>query len=621
MAYAGSSTFPGATTFPGITTPPGVVTEGLAEAHSAAQGVNPREALLVKFTPPTGFGGSVVRDCPADLTFDNTAPGGHGSMSCTVDWVEGQPPPDGLVIAATAQVIDGRTGAIVWHGQVVDPGYTKTSTGASHRVSALGFYTVLETSAAAVAYVDRDLGNWLSVNDYPGGTAQLVDDISLGQHPTDWVEPTTSVLEMVFPDGSKLDASTPSHMTMQYLPAKYASAEQDIVMVKGTVKSRGNGGGFLVDVRVRNKAGTTTQNVLHENYTDVELGLDFTRYQGNGTWSVTDARVAEIRFVYDSVDATAARDWWLRWGNMAVVFQKLGQNGSVAGAPSTYVRSFEIVNDVIGRLLRTKLDISAAIAQPTTLVEQATWFEGVTAAGIFDFLEDLNPANYWAVWEPQESPLPRFEYLPWAVHPRYIIPPESCTMHLAGGGEELFNRAVVSYQTSNGVPASVIVSGSIPELAAAGETRTMVVDLTGEGTLSRSSAASKGTDALATANITRSSGTATVFGPVFDVKTSRMVEPWEIRAGWPVVLGGGVLRADGGTAYSLTGARDGRSTFRLTECQYTVSSASMELTLDGGGRNLFNRVRKPIPKQRKLRRAIDRRPEPGLGNAISRKRA
>src|SRR5690242_1098880 len=118
MAYVGASTSPGATTFPGITIPPGVITEGLAEARSAPQGVNPRDALLVKFTPPSGKGGSIVRDCPSDLTFDNSAPGGHQSMSCTIDWPDGYPPPDGLAIAALAQIIDGRSGQIIWHGSV-----------------------------------------------------------------------------------------------------------------------------------------------------------------------------------------------------------------------------------------------------------------------------------------------------------------------------------------------------------------------------------------------------------------------------------------------------------------------------------------------------------------------
>jgi hypothetical protein len=599
MAYPGESTFPGATTFPGVTIPPGVVTEhDVGDLYAAPQGVPPRDALLVKLTPPGGRGGSVVRECPSDLVFDSTAPGGHGGMSCTIDWVDGQPPPDALAIAATAEVIDRRNGGTIWYGHVVDPGYTRTGTGAAHKISCLGFYTVLDTEARVLAYIDRDLGAWLNVNDYPAGTGQIVDDLSLGTHPQDWVDPTTSVIEQTYPQGSSLDASTPSHMTMQYLPSKYTSGP-DIVMLLASVQGRADAN-FRIHIRVRN-AANNANDVYVVDYDDLSPNaVDFYIAEGTGAWTTINARWAELRFEYSgSSDATASRDWWLRWGNLAVAFQRVDRNGDNAESRTPYLHVWQIVDDVIGRMLRTQLDISAAIAQPDVLVEQAAWWGGITARGVFDFIEDLYPQAYWAVWEPQADTKPRFEYLPWRTHPRYIIPPGSASIALAGGGDELFNRAVVAYQTSKGVPASVTVVGFVQELDAADVDRTMVLDVTGEGPLSKKAASARGLDALASQDILRSSGTATVFGPVYDVKSGRMIEPWEIRAGWPVVLGGGVLRADGGSAYSLTGSRDGRSTFRLTQVQYTVSSASAELTLDGGGRNLFNRVRRPIPRQRR----------------------
>jgi hypothetical protein len=611
VAWPGEETFPSEETFPGHLTEI-IVEAGLAEARSAPQGVSPRDALLVKFTPPNGIGEQVARDCPADLVFDNSAPGGHGSMSCTIDWPEGAPPPEALQVASVAQVIDKRNGSIVWYGQIVDPGYTKTGTGASHKVAALGFFTILDTEAASLAYVDRDLAAWSSLNDYPAGSTSIVDDRGLGQHSGDWVEPTTSLIEMVVPKGSSLDASTPSHMTMQYLPALYASAGQDIVAILGTVDSK-TPANFDVQVRVRSTNGTSDipLNVTYTSLAPPAANYDWFISSGTPAWSITQTRVAELRMEYSgSGDATASQDYWLRWANLAVVYQRVNRAGAAINSAGVYITAGQIVDDVIGRLLAAKLDISAAIAVPTQRVEQAAWWEGVTAAEVFEFLEDIAPENYWAVWEPQEDVQCRFEYKPWAGHPRYIIPADSCTMELAGGGDELANRAVVSYQTSNGVPASVVVTGVVRELSAAGVTRTMVVDLTGEGTLSRATAISKGEDALAEANIQRSSGSATVTGPVMDVKTGRMVEPWEIRAGCPVVLAGGVLRADGGSAFSKTGARDGRSTFRLTECQYSASSASMELTLDGGSRSLFNRLKRS-PAKRKKKPPVRKRLPPG----------
>ncbi len=586
MAWASSTTFPGATTFPGFFTPP--VGEGLVPSgRTAPLGLPPKGVLLVKFTPPTGKGMPVVRECPDDLQFGSTAPGGFESMSCTIDWPDNNtPPPDALVTAATAQVIDGRNGNVVWHGHIVDPGFTKAGTGASHRVSSLGYYTVLDTQVAALAYVDRDLGNWLDIHDYPAGGGQIVDNLSLGAHSGDWVEPTTSVIEQTYPDGSKLDASTPSHMTMQYLPGRYGP-NQDITMVLGSYDSPSSAD-FRIKIRVKNIDGTVLQTPLDDSYAGANI--DWYVFQGSGAWTSTTIRSAEMRF----------EDYWLRWGNMAVVFDRVDRNGATVGAPSTYVTCADLVEDVIGRLLRSQLDISEAIAMPTTLVESAAWFGGISAHGVFDFVEDLEPDLYWAVWGPEQFPEPRFEYVPWRVRPRYLIPPDSASITLAGGGDDLANHGLVAYQTSRGVPASLVVSGDVPELTAAGVDRTMLIDLTGEGPLSKTTATSKGLDALNTANIQRTSGTATVTGPVFDQKEGRMIEPWEIRAGWPVVLAGGVLRADAGYPFSTTGSRAWSSSFRLTQVQYSASSASAELTLDGGGRNVFNRVRRPVPRVRKL---------------------
>lgn len=595
MAYPGASTFPGVTTWPGVTTPPGALERDVPDLTAAAQWVNPLDTLILKISPPTGKGMPIVRACPADLVMDSQAPGGYGALTCTLDWPEGNPPPDGLVVAAVVEVVDGRHGGTVWYGDLVDPGYTRTGTGASHRISCLGRYTVLETSAAPLAYIDRDLDQWTYAADYAAGSTQVVDDLTLPNQPDDWVDPYPSTIQMDIPEGSKLDASSPTHMTLQYLPGKYG-ALPDIVRLQGTHDGSASAN-FRLKVRVVNAAGAYF-TVMDRSFTDTQH--DFRLTEGAGVWGTTNARVAQLRLEYDSAtDATASQDYFLRWGNLSVVFQRVNRAGTPITDPSVYVNVGEIVDDVIGRLLATQLDVAGSIAHPDTLVEQAAWFEGVTAAGVFAFLEDLAPDYYWAVWGPQLDTQPRFEYRSWRVHPRYVISPDVARIELAGGGDELANRALVSYRAAHDVPASVVVTGSVPELDAAGLTRTMIVDLTGEGTLSKTTAKAKGLDALVTANLIRTSGTATVYGPVLDLREGRMVEPWEIRAGWPVVLADGVLRADGGTPFSVTGSRDGRSTFRLTGASYSAANGTAELTLDGGGRSLFNRVRRPLPRLRK----------------------
>lgn len=596
MAYPGSTTYPGTTTWPGVPyVDPSPGPEGdIPEPRTGPIGQPPTEALLVVFTPPTGVGAPVVRECPADLQFGSTAPGGFEALTCTIDWPDGWPPPDGLATASIAQVVDRRNGEVIWHGHVVDPGYTRTGTGASHHIAAQGFSTVLDTQAGALAYVDRDLGSWLYAKDYPAGSAQMVDDLSLPQHPSDWVDQTTSVIQQDISKGSALDASTPTHATMQYLPAKYGATHQDIICILGTFDCT-NSADFRIKVRVVTQAGTV-DTVMDRAYTS--LSKDFRLFEGDGTWDITNARVAQLRWEYGGAsDAAASRDYFVRWGNLAVVFRRNNRAGDPVTDPSTSVKCSDLVDDVIGRMLADDLLISADIAAPDTLVEHAVWWEGITARGVFDFVARLEPDFYWAVWEPQViGGKARFEYVTWRTYPRYVIPPDSATINLVGGADDLADVALVSYQTSNGVPASTVVRASVPELTAAGVSRTLMVDLTGEGTLSAASAAAKGLHALRTANLQRSSGSATVFGPVLDMRTGRMVEPWEIRAGWNVVLGGGQLRADGGLAYSTTGSRDGRSTFRATAVTYSASSQTAEITLDGGRRSLFNRVRRPLPR-------------------------
>ncbi|GLY32139.1 hypothetical protein [Kineosporia sp. NBRC 101731] len=593
MAHVGTTTFPGPDTYPGF--PLGALGEGpVPEPIAAPAGLSPRRALLLLVIPPTGKGAPITQECPPDLQFGSTAPGGFEQLSATLDW-PADTPPVGLQTAATVQVVDRRTGDIHWHGHLVDPGFVKSGTGASRKIVAQGFQTVLDTQAGAVAYVDRDLGSWKLARDYKAGSAQLVDDVSLQQQPNDWVEPTQQVIEMDIPEGSKLQANTT--MTMTYRPPKYSQNHQDIVSILGSYNGT-NDAGYRVKVRVVTQAGTV-QTIMDREY--LPDTRHFRLQQGVGDWTQTGSRVGQIQWSHDGNDGvTSPRDYTLRWGNMAVVLSRVDRSGAHVVDPSTYVTTGDIVHDVAGRLLLGDLWISTSVlARPDTLVESAAWWDGITARGIMEFIEELEPDYYWAVWEPNISrPQPRFEYRSWRTFPRYLIPPGAATVQLAGGADDLCTHALVVYESMVGVPASLQVSGTAPELEAAGVVRTTVVDLTAEGPISPATAQRKGRDELARLNLQRASGTAMVKGRIMDMREGRMIEPWEMRAGWMVVIADGVLRADD-HPYSYTGARDGRSTFRLTGVTYFASSGAAELQLDGGGRTLFHRTRIPLPRLRR----------------------
>lgn len=601
MAHVGSSTFPSTETFPGFADTTGLGEGPVPEPIGAPSGLAPQEVLLVVITPPTGRGAAIIQPCPADLQFTSTAPGGYEAMNCTLDWPANDPPV-GLYTAATAQVVDRRTGECLWYGHVVDPGYTKTGTGASRRIACQGYQTVLDTQMGAVGYVDRDLSQWRLARDYKAGSAQIIDDVSLPQHPQDWVDPSISVIEMDIPEGSKLKASPPTTITMTYRPPKFSANHQDIVCVQGTFDGTTARADFRVRIRVATQAGTV-QTVMDRDYTSI--ANHFRMQQGAGSWTQTGSRVAQLHWYFDlnnNVDGTS-QDYFLRWGNMAVVMSRVNRAGQKVIDTGVDVTTGDIVHDVCGRMLLGDLFIDtapSAIAKPTTKVEQATFWDGATARQIMEWVGEQEPDYYWAVWEPtygiKGGDPARFEYRSWATQPRYIIPPGAARVEMAGGADDLATHALVTYQSMVDVPASVSVAGSAPELEAAGVTRFTHIDLTPEGPLTERTAQRKGLAALQAQNDQRTSGTAFVTSPVMDVRAGRMVEPWEIRAGWNVVIADGAFRADSGHPYHPLGGRDGRTTFRCTSAQYFVGSRGMELALDGGGRNLFRRTRIPLPR-------------------------
>jgi hypothetical protein len=604
MANVGSTTNPSTSTFPGFLTA-GPIEVPVPEQPAAPSGMPPQDVLIVVITPPTGRGAPIIQPCPSDLQFTNTAPGGFEAMNCTLDWPTNTPPV-GLLTAATAQVIDRRTAAILWHGHVVDPGYTRTGTGASRKIACQGFQTILDTNAASVGYVDRDQSQWHLARDYKAGSAQIVDDLSLPPHPQDWADPSESVIEMDIPEGSKLYSDPRTTMTMTYRPPKYSANHQDIIAIQGSFDGT-NDAAYRVHIRVATQAGTV-QTIMDRDYGGSPV--NFRLQLGSGTWTQTGSRVGQLQWVYDGAGMAlpAPRDYYLRWGNLAVVLARVDRNGTDVVDPGVDVTTGDIVHDICGRMLRDDLLISSApsaIERPDTLVEQATFWDGATARQLFEWVAEQEPDYYWAVWEPIYGfpgvDRPRFEYRSWLAAPRYIIPPGAARVELAGGADDLASHALVSYQAMNDVLATLVVAGDAPELDAAGIKRMTLVDLTPEGPISAKSAQSKGLSQLRQQNDQRTSGTALVTGPVMDLRTGRMVEPWEIRAGWTVVIADGALRADGGHPYSLTGARDGRTSFRCTSAQYFVGSRGMELALDGGGRNLFRRTRIPLPRAKKRR--------------------
>jgi hypothetical protein len=202
---------------------------------------------------------------------------------------------------------------------------------------------------------------------------------------------------------------------------------------------------------------------------------------------------------------------------------------------------------------------------------------------------------WWQVLERGTSGLPRFQVGRWNGPARYVIAPGDADVDLSGGADDIANRALVRYvgTTFGSTKTTWIaeVRANVRGLAEAGVVRTMMVDLTGEGLMSTTDARLRGVAALRESALSRTSGRVVVKRPIYDRIDGRMVEPWEIKPGSPVVVCDAPLSFGRSTSLTESVGADGVSVFRCRGVAYDTSSNSATLTLDGGARSVIGRFK------------------------------
>lgn len=347
----------------------------------------------------------------------------------------------------------------------------------------------------------------------------------------------------------------------------------------------------------------------------------------NGTF-VIDTTPSTTTFTYNVAAANSASaadtgtativgyqrisDGYVRFANIAVIFYLVDKLGNRLTSTQSVqgVHAGGIMHDMIGRMLVGKVEAGATVFYPTSpAVDQAAWWGGATAREIADFVQDIQPDYWWAVWEPGPSGKPRFEYRPWVTSGngiasngfRYYLTPRVADLRFTGGLDDVFNRALVVYSRADGVPGSVVVSGTVADLTNLGQTRTTIIDISDRGPMTGGTASAIGVQELAKVNLERSSGSAVVSGPVLDRITGRTVYPWELLPGWLARTSQPADRTFSVPSYQV---QDGVCQFRVTQVVFDASSGTAELTLDGGARSLFRRRKSPAaPKARGPRRS------------------
>lgn len=324
---------------------------------------------------------------------------------------------------------------------------------------------------------------------------------------------------------------------------------------------------------------------------------------GDGAWDVLQP-VAENLFLAwtrtGGSELVAAADTTLWWANLVVIHRRYAWDGTlVDAATSPSLDTEQVVKDLVGRGLGTVVEFDPTRVEPgvpwSTLIPQATWWNSASAREILDFCTVKSPRMWWAVLEPGPTGRPRLDVGRWDGPIRYVFPAGSVQLELSGGGVDVANRCLVRYiGTTFGQSKTTWVSevrAHIPLLDDAGLTRTMTLDLTSEGLLPTQDAQARGIAALRLASLVKTAGKVTIREPIYDRVQGRMVQPWEVRPGSPVISCDAPLDYSRSTSLADSVAEDGVAVFRGTSVAYDASRNEATLGLDGGARSLIGRLK------------------------------
>lgn len=516
-----------------------------------------------------------------DLQFRWSVPGGFGG--CTIDLARPlYMQPTELDYYAELTVYDARNAAAAYTGRVEDLGRSAGPDGAVWQVAAVGPSAHTQDDTRPIIYNDRRLDAWIkatgvtleaqtaqtTIGEDPGGTGN--DAIVLTMQsglPVTGNEGSTAEYRALVDSSQKL-------AIMGYIhDSKFASA---IWKVRGF---------------------SSISTVWRDN--NMSNVLSATDYGFIGTdWVAGEARPF-LKIVWTG-GASTTSETWTSFMDVIIVATRYLKDGSeklsgyASATDAVGILASEVVADLLGRVLPQFDGDTADITATTYRIDQLAYPDGVTARQVLDDMMDIEADYYWAAWEKTSAGLNRFEWVQWPTTVRYEADAQLDQLNSPASAAEMYNKVNVRYRDTRGIIRQVTRTATVASLTAAGLNRTAFVDL-GDELGSAANAARIGDQFLTEHAAPPNAGQLTVSRPLLDLKTGRMVQPWEIRPG--LVRVRGVQPAGAGTS-----GRDGFTVFRVVGADYRAADNSVQLELDSRSRTTAQLVAALVRQQKKRRR-------------------
>jgi hypothetical protein len=534
----------------------------------------------------------VLTDAASDLEHRRSAPGGFTSLDVTLDLPRTMFP--NLGPDCRVEVFDPRTGRTLWEGWAERPGQENTRAGQRWKLAAVGNRALASDQRKPMIYIDRELA-WSEASTETMPQSARAEVTS---------NPRGGGGEGLF---TGLPKGTTAFLALQsqigYTRCREAGIKVGALGV--TITAGRNDNDYLSQMTWSD--GVETGSGVMQSGTGIFTSSDRrARFVGSGGVHPPEGiDVIALRLIRTTSGGSGAdipdNTHWLWHTDPVVVGQRMDRHGTPltggTGLVTTeYVQADWVVADVIARYLPLVDPTLARIETPTNngegpwFIDQLAYVEATTADEIVSELERWEPAMTWELLETVEGRGVRYNYrhidLPPDTHPgsghRYELSMTADSVELPGPDTTLCNRIVVAWTDTRGNDRTTTVTSTVPALVNSRRVHDADPITLPPGIGSESNAQRAGLLALAALNEATLAGSAVVSRRLYDRLTGLTVEPYEIEAGYSVLV------AEEGTTVRLTNTvwDDEAGLMRLT-------LGSPRLTVDQRVARLASRARNP----------------------------
>ena len=307
------------------------------------------DELLLRLSPAAG-GQAITLPCPDDLRFDRNAPGGHKTLSCTISWDRSKPDHPALSPLATVELIDRRSGTVVWWGRIADPGLSShPGRPVTYSVTAEGGQSLLDGWRAIYALVDRDPDRWAPIKEISGVDQNIGTSDSFTAHPSDYIARTGGwSAEALFGQGVVINGY--NGQTWEYSVTGDATAPDysGIVRIWGSMRVNSPSAAVTGFISTFPDSGLLSRRA-ESTWAAAGTQWNFNVGAGTSGWqSDGNVGVAYLGWQYLGSGFTFTTTVWQRIGNVAVICRRFTAGGvefDAAISPSLNVK--QVIDDLV----------------------------------------------------------------------------------------------------------------------------------------------------------------------------------------------------------------------------------------------------------------------------------